>query len=56
MEEIYSDIKVGTGFEPMGYESCTLPISYTEKMEKISSKQNYKSDIGVLAVCFIQPI
>ena len=56
MKEVYSDTKVGLNLEPLGYESCALPMSYTEKMEILFSKHYYKCQIGVLAVCFIQPI
>ena len=42
--------------ELLGCESCALPMSYTEKMEKLFLKHSSKCYIGVLAVFFIQPI
>ena len=49
-------LALGLNPEPMGHESCTLPMSYTEKMEKLFLKHSSKCYIGVLAVFFIQPI
>ena len=47
---------LGLNPNPLDYEPCTLPMSYTNKMEIMFSKHYYKSNIRVLPGHFSQYI
>ena len=50
LKETVRNIKFALGLNPnpLDYEPCTLPMSYTNKMEIIFSKHYYEFNIRVL--------